>query len=137
MTIDPSNLRDFNLKVTEFTKNAPPELVQKTHQYLALQGLRRIVLRTPVDTGRARGGWQVTLSRPTVKLPAVRPDRSGQQTISRGVAKVGAIRPYSRSWIGNNVHYIGFLEDGSSSQAPRGMVRVTLLELQALVSRRR
>jgi len=33
------------------------------------------------------------------------------------------------SYITNNVHYVKYLENGTSQQAPKGMVGVTLIEI--------
>jgi hypothetical protein len=67
---------------------------------LVLDIFRNIQIRTPVDTGRARGNWQVEFN--------------GTQEAT----------------IYNNLPYIERLENGWSQQAPAGFVRVTLSEFE-------
>lgn len=71
----------------------------------------RITLRTPVDTGRARAGWGLG------EVPSV-----------PGIQPITGHQPV---YITNNVPYIVYLEQGSSQQAPIGMVRVSLAEIEA------
>jgi hypothetical protein len=70
----------------------------------ALEVEKRVVIRTPVDTGRARAGWGLAMQG---KFTAV---------------------------LANNVPYIVKLEYGHSKQAPAGMVRPTLAEFSNIVS---
>ena len=98
-------------------------------QKIALQVLRGVVLKTPVDTGRARGNWQVTIGEPA-EGEVANLDPSGGSTISEGTARIlGAIN-FVVIWVVNNLPYIERLEDGYSTQAPEGMVVVTLAEIE-------
>jgi hypothetical protein len=98
---------------------------------IALEGLKRVVQRTPVDTGRARGGWQVARSDNDVDTG--QRDGSGASTVSAGLSIINRVTiPFGEIVIFNNVRYIVFLEEGSSGQAPQGMVDVTLRELQLI-----
>jgi hypothetical protein len=101
---------------------------------------RRVTMRTPVDTGRARGGWMCTLGAPaalTEGLAAVNDtDRSGRNAIAGIQETTGQWKPLSGDtcFLTNNVPYIGVLEHGrvgnrGSNQAPRGMVALTVAEL--------
>ena len=67
---------------------------------LVMDMFRNIQIRTPVDTGRARGNWHVEFD--------------GEQSAT----------------IYNNLPYMERLENGWSKQAPAGMVRVTLTEFE-------
>lgn len=140
-----SNLRQFVAEVRKFNGDVP-ELVRKRTQLIALEALRRVVLKTPVDTGRARGNWQVSTGTPARGVLAVE-DPGGGVAISRGQAAIAAIPPFANVYIANNVEYILVLEEGGfpdppkggsgktaggfSIQAPNGMVAVTLAELEA------
>lgn len=102
---------------------------------VALDLFRKVILRTPVNTGRARGNWQCTVTTPAVG-ETERTDMTGRQVIAEvasavdswDVANVGI-------FLMNNVAYIGVLEDGSSEQAPNGMVKVSLREYPGIVER--
>ena len=100
----------------------------KAIRALALEVVKRIVLRTPVDTGRARGNWNVGVGSPDSGYTD-NVDEGGWQTISRGHAIIGGSGPGQIIYITNSLPYILPLEYGSSKQAPAGMVSVTLAEL--------
>ena len=89
---------------------------------------KRIILRTPVDTGRARGNWQVSYNAPESGV-LQRDDLSGQGTIAE-VAQQTQIAGGNVWYLTNNLPYIQRLEfEGWSDQAPSGMVRISLAEL--------
>ncbi|HSW45775.1 MAG TPA: HK97 gp10 family phage protein, partial [Phycisphaerae bacterium] len=98
---------------------------------IALEGLRRLVMKTPVDTGRARGGWQVSIGRPPAGQ-ADRKDRAGDATILAGSGVIDEIKTPVKCVLGNNVEYIEKLEHGGSKQAPNGMLGLTVDELSAM-----
>lgn len=90
-----------------------------------------VVLATPVDTGRARSNWVVSVGRPV--LSAIEPYSPGEHlgigetanagaALEQGRAALAAPGEKSRVYITNNVLYIGMLNDGTSSQAPKGFV---------------
>lgn len=76
-----------------------------------LEILSRVVLSTPVDTGRAMGNWQTDID----SIPAGEIDRldpSGQQTIQAGAATIKASHNFPVIHIANNLPYIGALNYG-------------------------
>lgn len=86
-----------------------------------------VVIRTPVDTGNARAGWQPALNH----LPAammVSPDPTGLSSISEANLVARSTEGGRYVCTINNVKYILELEYGSSQQAPNGMVRITLAQ---------
>ena len=103
---------------------------------------RRIVLRTPVGNpslwqgppppgytgGQARGNWQASIGSPASGTTEAT-DRSGTATIS-GIAGDTHQAPGNVWYLTNNLPYVSTaLEYGSSTQAPTGMVRISLREL--------
>lgn len=78
-------------------------------QAIVLRIFNKIKNRTPVDTGFAKSSWRVE----------IRQDERGLFSAE----------------IWNGVWYIVLLEYGHSKQAPKGMVRITLIE-QSLTMRR-
>lgn len=135
---------------------AERELV-KLQKAIAIEALSRIIQRTPVDTGRARGNWQLTIA--VVPSDQVnRKDTNGTETLSANISKLAGLQPYQVVYITNNVEYINILEEGGfvppnpgpskdprkgrqgrvlvengfSVQAPQGMVKVTLVELNEI-----
>lgn len=135
-----TNVREFNQAVTRFEKTLVPEQVALLHKKIALEALRRVVLKTPVDTGRARGNWQTTIDSPAEgevrgrwKKTGRRSKQVGQSTeVMKGAQIIATARPFSTIFLTNNVPYIVRLENGWSKQAPKGMVSTTVEELRAM-----
>lgn len=121
-------IREFELKLKQWGAEVPPEQVAKLHRAVQLEALRGVVLSTPVDAGRARGAWELTEDIPAAAESGML-DQSGGQAIARGVAVISRIKAFSITWLTNRVPYIVQLEDGSSKQAPRGMVAVTIARI--------
>lgn len=84
----------------------------------------RITLKTPVDTGRARAGWGVSIGDPQVVTPE--PGPHGAPT----PPDLSAIDGTQLIYVLNNVEYVQYLEEGTSKQAPAGMVRISLAEVE-------
>lgn len=104
---------------------------------IALEALKRIVNRTPVDTGRARGNWFVSIGGSDAFSVSTEVDPNGNVSISRGsqvIATYEQQADFPIITIYNNLPYINRLETGYSGQAPAGMVAVTATELQTEVS---
>lgn len=105
-------------------------VVQKT----AVELLRGVVFKTPVDTGRARGNWLVGVGAAregTVKAT----DKTGAKAILQGTANIAELDGESSVFITNNLPYIGRLEKGHSKQAPAGMVAVTVASFNEYVNK--
>lgn len=101
----------------------------------------RIINRTPVFTGCARANWNVSIGQPNFSF-----DRN-ERSINRALAEVTKVYSYpsgSVAYLSNGAPYIRLLEYGGyptprkptgrtvggySSQAPAGMVRVSIAEL--------
>lgn len=85
---------------------------------------------TPVDTGRARGNWQIGIGNdPTSEL-----ERKGYAG-GEELQKLDNLESEETIYISNNLSYIRRLEYGWSKQAPQGMVGVTVSHLKNKVER--
>lgn len=93
-----------------------------------------ITRRTPVDTGRLRASWFMSDAEPAGGT-APEGQRSGGGATQEAFGNVTATfaKPYDTTWIVNNLPYAGPIEFGHSSQAPAGMVRISLAEVEAEV----
>ena len=83
---------------------------------VALELFKRVIYKTPVDKGRARANWQVTIGTTasgTVEID----DRNGGATMSKATAADGP-------------KTVG----GFSRQAPAGMVALTVQEFAQVVN---
>ena len=94
---------------------------------LALDLFSAIMVRSPVDTGRFRGNWQIDINSPAAAA-LDKFDKAGQETILAETAKLVGYRLGATIAMRNNVPYSVRLEYGYSGQAPKGMVRITLAE---------
>lgn len=81
-----------------------------------------IVKKTPVDTGRARGNWQIGIGQDIISTTP-RTNKTGN--VSGETNKLSQVSGDETIYISNNLPYIVRLEYGSSKQAPNGMVGLT------------
>lgn len=100
-------------------------------QKIALDLFKRVILDTPVDTGRARANWQVSIGKvPNGTLDLT--DKSGQATVSKATAVAAGLEAGDIIYLVNNLPYIQRLEDGYSGQAPAGMVGLAVQDFHAI-----
>lgn len=106
---------------------------EKLMKMATVEFFRQVVIATPVDTGRARFGWYITLNAPSTEVPP-----EGKYTMP-SAAKHSAVGDYYTVkdvlYITNNVPYIGDLNNGSSKQAPARFVENAAERVQNAVSR--
>ena len=113
----------------DLVRTMEKEQASRVLRAIALELLRRVMLRTPVDQGRARGGWGPGL------------EKLGGQVhggMAAGRAKGHSEGSYTEQFrsakpfvlIVNAVPYIVPLEFGWSRQAPHGMLRMEMLEIR-------
>ena len=101
---------------------------------VALEMFTRVVIKTPVDTGRAKGAWQCSIgSIPSGMVNHL--DKTGSETIARINVNVASANAGDVLYLVANLPYINNLEYGSSKQAPSGMVRLTILEWNRVVDK--
>ena len=92
---------------------------------------RRIVERTPVDTGRAKASWGLSIfNSADVATKSKYSESQISEIINTEVRDFTTKRLGTQVVIYNNLEYIEFLENGSSGQAPTGMVTVSLVEFE-------
>lgn len=96
---------------------------------VAVAMLEKAVRTTPVDTGQARGNWQVNVSSEVPEVPFLKghTDEVGDATIAAGKATISSKRQPGQSiFISNSAPYIDALDHGWSQQAPFGMSALAL-----------
>ncbi len=88
-----------------------------------------VVLRTPVDTGRARANWQVNIGSPAVGEVATpgSPDQGSATALTAAQSTIATYKGQGNIHITNNVPYIGKLNEGHSRQAPAGFVEAAVV----------
>jgi len=120
-----SNLREFDLGVKEYAEKQVPSMMRDFRDAVALEGLRGMVMLSPVLTGRLRGNHQVTVGTPADGEVEVE-DPSGGPTIAKGAAVIAsATDPFDPIWIHNGVPYAGHVNDGTENQPAVHMLERT------------
>jgi hypothetical protein len=103
----------------------------------------RVIMRTPVDTGRARGNWQAGINRMPQGLVdredpkgGVNGNGTGRSTARAEVQRVTlSMKAGDTGVLVNHLPYIVELEQGSSRQAPAGMVIASVTDFPNVVER--
>ena len=119
----------FASDLNQFIKTAKVKgtLTLRTVGFDALAG---VLLRSPVDTGRFRGSWRVGIN--ATDLSSLGPQKRGGNALraSEGEQKkISTAVLGDTVFISNNVPYAKKLEEGSSRQAPQGILGTTVQEL--------
>jgi len=117
--------REFAIDLKKFGK-VTREQARMIFQKIALDLDSRIVLGTPVDTGRARGNWFPSLNSPSSAVDMSATDKSGAVAQGRLSGVIAGAKLGDTIWQTNNLPYILPLENGHSGQAPEGMVDINL-----------
>jgi hypothetical protein len=112
----------FDKDLVNFSKRTGVEL-DKTVRKIALELYDGITAKTPVDTGRAKGNWNMSVGKKNTKVNVM---AKGKQGVS--LKKGDGEKPI---YITNSLPYINTLENGSSKQASAGMVDITVNEVRA------
>ena len=89
-----------------------------------------IVKKTPVDTGRARGNWHISVGQENYDTF----DKVTKSPLKSEYSKMenSGDKP---TYIQNNLPYIVALEYGHSKQAPNGMVGITVANMQKYIEK--
>lgn len=103
-------------------------------QKVTLDIFSSIIFKSPVDTGRFRGGWIATVGNYSRDLTDIL-DRNGSIAFANMSGLVSRTAAGNVVYMVNNLPYSIRLEYGYSKQAPLGMVRTTITEFQDYVSK--
>ena len=110
-------------------------LLHKNKAQVVLDLHESIVRKTPHDTGSAKINWRVSKGfapTDTVKTDGLSLSRQQAESISMAAAKQAVSNGGSGPlFITNNLEYIPYLENGSSNQAPAGMIALSIEEIKA------
>ncbi len=138
------NLGEFVLGLDSFRTEVESASLEE-HKRVCLRALQGVVLMSPVGNpalwrskppkgyhgGQFRRNWQLSIGQPVSGI-ASGVDPSGAIAIAEGLLVLHGLRvPFSIAYLQNNLPYALPLEQGHSTQAPQGMVAVTVARLQA------
>lgn len=122
-----SQLKDF--------RKAAIEEIDQTKRAISLELFSSVIRDTPVDTGRARGNWQMTVDNPATSS-ALRLDKQpkgappGPELMNELVSGIRGLG--HTNYLTNNLPYIVALEYGHSQQGD-AMVRKNIARLQQIL----
>lgn len=112
-------------RIVEKNKSRIDTVVRK----VTLDVFGAVILKTPVDTGRARMNWIASAEKySTNSTEGV--DPSGSKAIGNVTAIVNQSKVGGIVYLVNNLPYAHRLEYGYSQQAPNGMVRLSVAEFE-------
>lgn len=127
------NLTDSNFtkagKLRRGVKYAKPLTKTERDQNFNVNGL---VAGQDYVGGRFRGNWNFSIGYPDNSF-RIQPDPTGEATMARLVNGAIEFKAGQTAFIVNNLPYAIPLEFGHSTQAPGGMVRVTVARFQQIV----
>jgi hypothetical protein len=100
---------------------------ERTVGKLQLRCLQTCISATPVKTGFARSGWVPSVGSPITKPYTVPKTEKGRRAAAKGQRAAAEARgralaalykvKLGKAFLSNNVHYVKYLNEGSSSQA--------------------
>lgn len=124
----------FSADISKFVKksNGNTEIVVRR---IGLELFNKVVMKSPVDTGRFRGNWYLSVNAP-YKQTFQRFDMNalgsspGDNFYNEAQSNVNRWKLADNSiYITNNLPYAERLEFGYSDQAPQGMARLSVMEI--------
>ena len=120
-----TNLRQFTNEINKFNKRNNDEIL-RFFKLIAFDLFSKLTVRTPVDTGRARASWVLSVNRLPPDEPA--PEQQGRYVIQE--PDLTEVTLKTIIFITNTTDYIEFLDQGTSDQAPRGIVDLAIAETE-------
>ena len=84
----------------------------------------RVIMKSPVDTGRFRANWNVGYGSPDKTTT-----QSTNSALGKVQAEIATAKLDGSIFLSNSLPYSIRLENGWSVQAPAGMVRLSLVEI--------
>ena len=91
-----------------------------------------VIDMSPVDTGRFKNNWNLSIGSINTSTTEST-DLSGAGAMRRASASLASFQVGDSIYISNSLPYAQRLEDGYSTQAPSGMVKLTVVKYQSFV----
>jgi hypothetical protein len=121
--------------------------LKDTVRVVAIECFGGVIMGTPVGNpslwkspappgytgGTARANWQLTNAAPATG--EVNATDSGTATRSAVISELPRLQFTGKYTLANNVPYIERLEDGWSTQAPQGMVKLNVARVEPMIPR--
>ena len=121
----------FTAQIAAFVEKANGN-IDLVVRKIALDMFKSVIVKSPVDTGRFKGNWQVNIGSVPAGTVAI-DDKAGTATIAKVTAATMNLKAGQVIYLVNNLAYARRLEYGHSKQAPNGMVRLTIAQWNRVV----
>ena len=123
MSVDMREIEFLPQEIAAMLKADVRDVVTK----IAMDLWRVVTFISPVDTGRYRAAWALSAQVPTEFVPAAADFPAGQVQSAPGMPAFKLTNPWPIAYLQNNLPYAAVLEDGSSGQAPAGVLGVAMV----------
>lgn len=107
--------KTFGQQMKAISKKYETRMLQ-LHKKVSLDLFKKVILKTPVDTGRARGNWMFGIN----TIPTdVSDDAKGNESLRNVITGLKGVKLGDTTVLANSVEYIGFLEYGGYPNPPK------------------
>ena len=113
--------------------NLSADKLDKVIRGASFELFKNIVYGTPVDSGRAKNNWILTIDNVSDDKSDIA-DKTGNKAIQKASLEINK-KLGKYIYIQNNLDYILKLEYGWSKQAPQGFVRQNILRMNQLIKK--
>lgn len=126
-----ANAKHFSIDLTRWGVSLEKEQAPKFIRKIALELLKKVTMKSPVDTGRFRANWMVGIG----GADETTTDSTVNDAVMRGSIILSAYRDLKQIHLSNNLSYAAALEHGHSQQAPLGVAEISVAEIEAHFNR--
>lgn len=128
------NVNSFSAMLRLHGEEAPKEMVTERVREIGAIAMKELIDATPVKEGRARANWQASLVKPIARYKPDAKDPSGQTTLAKAMETIRLASWNKMLWLVNPAPYIARLNNGTSTQAPAGIVAVALARVRSALT---
>ena len=122
-----ANAKRFSIDLTRWGTSLEKEQAPQFVRNIALDLLRKVTMKSPVDTGRFRANWMTGIG----GADETTTESTVDDAVMRGSIILSGYRDLKQIHISNNLPYAAALEHGHSMQAPLGVAEISVEEIEA------
>jgi len=122
-----ANAKQFSIDLTRWGTSLEKEQAPQFIRKIALELLKKVTMKSPVDTGRFRANWMVGIG----GADETTTESTVNDAMMRGSIVLTGYKTLKQIHISNNLPYAAALEHGHSQQAPLGVAEISVEEIEA------
>ena len=122
-----ANAKQFSIDLTRWGTSLEKEQAPNFIRKIALELLKKVTMKSPVDTGRFRANWMTGIG----GADETTTESTVDDAVMRGSIILSAYRDLKQIHLSNNLPYAAALEHGHSQQAPLGVAEISVAEIEA------